>query len=1082
MCNSMNKYYFSFCSVSILILLLALKVNAQSGEDYISKGKSHYQHDETDSANFYYQKAINENNPEIQLQAVSGMIKVAILRAKMDTADSLVQIGDQLIQLHPNTAIQTIFNYKTAKGEFFRKNSQFDKALSIQQEVLQQCKVLNAANSESSYANVYADALLYTALSFERLGEYDSSVYYVDKAYHIFKDIIDTTSVKFAEVYNSMGVCYYRANRYNEAKTFYIKSGEIAKDKLGSYSSDLAICYHNLSNISRSEENYREGIQFSEKSLRIYEKLGDKAGASGSYYSLGVHHYFLGDYGRTKDYMEACIAIREKIYNKNHYSLIGPYEVLGIAYEESGEYEKTLQHLNKVRNNIYTNFGKDGIEAGYNYENTAICYKVIGELDSALYYIKLANNILSKRLPEINYSLATNHFNYGNILYLTNKLDAARNKIQDCMTVYEKLGLASSSEYAQCLGILGLIDAEEKKWIDGERSFQQAIDIVSLDNNIPKTSESFKMMPNALWVLNEYMNFLYSKYEDERDEAILNIFNQYADIYLDISDRFRKQFNDAYTKSILIKDNAEVYERNIGIYNKLYSKTEKEQYLKAAYNFSEYGRTCLLRDIQDAKILSYAGIPDSVIQQETTLREKVNSNNQQLLENPDSEKLKKALFESKREFNKFVLAIEKKYPKYHELKYNSEILSLDKIQSLLKKGENLIEYMKDDTAYYALVIRPDYKNLFYLGNRTQINNQISKWKQLLVSQNDDAFTTISHALYKEIWAPFEKQLDGLNVTVIPSGALFYLNFEALSPEAKPNAFLIYDFNISYALSFNIHFSEQSTSNKNLLLTVAPGFEKEIKEKYQTQLDTINSPDNEFLQTVRQPWSLKLANNLQKDFVNQAFIGAEATEANIKANIQQGNILYFGTHAIANSSDPLRSKLVLAKELGEQNEDGYLHAYELFGLPLQAELAILNACESGLGNLQKGEGMISLAYSIHYAGCPSTIMSLWKVDEKINTQITSNLLSYLANGYSKSEALRNAKLDYLNTASSDLKKPFYWGGMVLMGNDGQVQLENKTPWWTMLIIAGFVILMILYYIILKKKEQVPSRKNHQNLTY
>ncbi|MEZ4949999.1 MAG: CHAT domain-containing protein [Saprospiraceae bacterium] len=91
------------------------------------------------------------------------------------------------------------------------------------------------------------------------------------------------------------------------------------------------------------------------------------------------------------------------------------------------------------------------------------------------------------------------------------------------------------------------------------------------------------------------------------------------------------------------------------------------------------------------------------------------------------------------------------------------------------------------------------------------------------------------------------------------------------------------------------------------------------------------------------------------------------------------MLYFGTHAIADAEDPLRSKLVLAKDF--EGEDGYLHAYELLGLPIEADLAVLNACESGLGNIQKGEGMISLSYSLQFAGCPSTVMSLWKVDEK-----------------------------------------------------------------------------------------------------
>jgi CHAT domain-containing protein len=181
---------------------------------------------------------------------------------------------------------------------------------------------------------------------------------------------------------------------------------------------------------------------------------------------------------------------------------------------------------------------------------------------------------------------------------------------------------------------------------------------------------------------------------------------------------------------------------------------------------------------------------------------------------------------------------------------------------------------------------------------------------------------------------------------------------------------------------------------------------------------------------------------------------------VKANIHEGQVLYFGTHAIADPTDPLRSKLVLAKEVGEQREDGYLHAYELFGLPLQAELAVLNACESGVGNLQKGEGMISLAYSMHYAGCPSTVLSLWKVDEKINTGITAQFLDYLQQGVSSSEALRQAKLDYLNSADARGQHPFYWGGMVLLGKDNPVALAAQPRRaWALLGVAGVLALLV-----------------------
>ncbi|MEM1134636.1 MAG: CHAT domain-containing protein, partial [Bacteroidota bacterium] len=353
-------------------------------------------------------------------------------------------------------------------------------------------------------------------------------------------------------------------------------------------------------------------------------------------------------------------------------------------------------------------------------------------------------------------------------------------------------------------------------------------------------------------------------------------------------------------------------------------------------------------------------------------------------------------------------------------------------------------------------------DLVYLGNRDTINGAIKNWKERLITQDDKSLKLFAESLYQKLWFPVVEKLMGERVIIVPCGSLFYLNWETLPSNNDTGTFLIHEYNISYALSFNILFSDNNKTSQGDIIAVAPGFEEDIKQQYQTQLDSLTTPDEEFLLTVRQPWSLKLASHLEKEFTSTSYTGIKATEVNVKASIQEGSILYFGTHAIANATDPLRSKLVLAKEIGTQKEDGYLHAYELYGLPLQAELAVLNACESGLGNLQAGEGMISLAYSIHYAGCPSTIMSLWKVDEKISTQITKDFLNYLAEGYSKSEALRQAKLDYLNAAQPNTAAPFYWGGMVLMGEDGEVSFQHKNRDWYIYVGLTLIIILFLYF--------------------
>lgn len=1029
---------------------------SQNPDSLLSRGGKSYAADQLDSARWYYQTAFRIEDPNIRIQALAGLAKVTIREADMAATDSLIGLGDELVAKE-EVDLEPLCRFRIIKGEFFRANSRFREALETHKVTIEKSRLLPDS------LMIHANALYYTALTFERLSEYDSSLVYADRAFTLFQEHMDTTSLSFSGITNGMGVVYYRANRIEEAEQFYLKSRAIAEDKLGPVSSDLAICLSNLSSIARAKEDYHQAIAYSERALKIFRLLNDESGISGAYYGLGVYHYFLGDYGRTKDYMEACIAIRERLYSPMHYSLIGPYEVLGIALEEAGRYEQTLSYLRKVRKIIRANYPPGNITAGFNYENTAICFMKTGQLDSALYYIQLSNQILPEQLPEDDYSLAVHYFSYANILYQLDRLKESTNYLKQSSRVYETLDMSASTEYAQNIAMQGLIAAERGDWKTADQSFKKALEKIRLpaEDNAPP---SYRETPNSLWLLNEYMDYQFRKYSATGESPALEEFERYSALYLDLSDRFRKRFIDPYTKSILIKDNAEVYSRNIDIYHHLYQKEKQDAYLKAAYDFSEYGRTCLLRDWQDEKVSTYAGIPDSLIEVETKLKKKLTDLNEQVLENPASEQARGDLFAAKEELNRHIEKVREEFPRYYELKFNSQAPSLAEVQRQLKPGENIIEYVSGDTAYYALVINEQKTTFRRLGNRTVIDALIQDWKRQIRAQDGNLLNSIAQKLNQSLWAPLAADLTGERVTLIPVGPLFYLNFETLP--SPTGTYLIQDFNISYALSLTVLYSEEAEKAQGSILAIAPGFEDAIKQAYKDRLDSLEQADEDFLRTVRQPWSLKLAKSLEKRFTPKVFTGLGATESTVKKQLSQGNILYFGTHAIAEPEDPLRSRLILAKEVGEQNEDGYLHAYELYGIPLQAELAVLNACESGLGSIQKGEGMISLAYSMHYAGCPSTVLSLWKVDEKISTQITESFFNYLNKGFSKSQALRQAKLDYLEQAQNLQSHPFYWGGMVLMGKDGEVDMPQANGRQALLQ-TGIAIILISLILLLRR---------------
>ena len=120
------------------------------------------------------------------------------------------------------------------------------------------------------------------------------------------------------------------------------------------------------------------------------------------------------------------------------------------------------------------------------------------------------------------------------------------------------------------------------------------------------------------------------------------------------------------------------------------------------------------------------------------------------------------------------------------------------------------------------------------------------------------------------------------------------------------------------------------------------------------------------------------------------------------------------------------------------EDGFLHTYEVFNLKLNADLVTLSACETGLGKLSRGEGLIGLTRAFMYAGAPSVLVSLWSVSES-TAEVMKYFYQNLNTGKTKTEALRQAKLKLIKSESEfkdgqrfSFANPFLWAPFVLMG--------------------------------------------------
>ena len=337
----------------------------------------------------------------------------------------------------------------------------------------------------------------------------------------------------------------------------------------------------------------------------------------------------------------------------------------------------------------------------------------------------------------------------------------------------------------------------------------------------------------------------------------------------------------------------------------------------------------------------------------------------------------------------------------------------------------------------------------------------------VLARDGYAYREAAHHLYLRVFAPVAPLLRKPELLIIPDGELQRVSFEALltapSTAADFRAHLLLQRHaIAYLLSATtaVQFDALRTGRPAKALALAPGFTDELKQRYIAQVGDSARLDRGYLGYVRQPFAMGTAQELGDLLAAKVMLGSEADERGFRALAKDYGILHLGTHAELNEHAPLYSRLVLSKDgtSQESDADGYLHAYEIYELELNAQLAVLTACETGAGSNTEGEGVRSLGYSFAYAGCPSLVTSLWAIDEKSSSGIITRFYEYLADGMPKHLALRQAKLDHLAEATDELAMPYYWAGMVLMGDVEPIAgAGGRGRWW---MLAGALALTLL----------------------
>ncbi len=338
------------------------------------------------------------------------------------------------------------------------------------------------------------------------------------------------------------------------------------------------------------------------------------------------------------------------------------------------------------------------------------------------------------------------------------------------------------------------------------------------------------------------------------------------------------------------------------------------------------------------------------------------------------------------------------------------------------------------------------------------------------------FVGASRSLCSLLIDPVNKLIRNKRLIIIPDGELAYLSYDILLTSMPDTSqqnyrdlpYLIKDHPIDYSSSSTILFSNDLYNRPHKahnLIAFAPSYNPKSLTRG-ASVSTINKP---ILLPI--PGVEDEVKGILKIFNGQEYLNQDASETTFKKYAGNYEVLHLAMHTIIDDHNPMYSKLVFNNEKDTLN-DGYLNTYELFNLNLNGHLAVLSACNTGSGKLEKGEGVISLARGFIHAGIPSIVMTLWEVEDHSSANLMISFYKYLSEGKSIDIALQKAKLDYLNSSDMVKSHPYYWAAYVNIGKSSSIPLPSNSLNTNTLFITLFIIfiLLITFLLVNRYKHQ------------
>jgi CHAT domain-containing protein/Flp pilus assembly protein TadD len=895
-------------------------------------------------------------------------------------------------------------------------------------------------------------------------GNFNKAIVWGEKYAEAIKQRVGEQDTLYGLATNDLGAFYFLTGDYKTAKSLYRKATAIFKIKYGEKSQQYAVSLNNLARLYDVTGEFSPAESLYIEALKINKEL---SGEQNQEYAktldnLGVLYHEMGNYSLAEKFHLKALAIRRKVLGEENPEYAFSLNNLAALYYFLGNYSAAEPLFRQALSITKKRLGEKHPDYATGLGNLARVYAAINDYDKAESLTKEELKIKKEILGENNPSYALALDNLATLYYSMNKGPITGQLYKEALAIRKKTLGTEHLDYASSLMNLGLYNASIGNDATADSLYKEAL-IIRRKNlgeghsdyiqTLKYQSDLYQLMGNysaanelTLNILAKQKLLLINKLDFLSEKELLEYLKQIESIFTSPYILLRHYYSPelmraAYTSHLLLKGIS--IQNTNSLANQMWQS--KDSLLVKLWNDYKSNKLLLNKMLTlpiTKRIINIDSLNNITNQQEKEL----------LRQSAAFRDMKDKLNTTWQDVRNNLLSNEAavEFVRFHNLKN---------------------EITTPDTVYYAaMLVRPhDTVPVFIkLFDEGKLKSALNDFAYKATEQNSgskiDNKRNIKINIYNLVWQPLEPYLPKTTtIYFAPDGLLHNLAFAAIS--YKKGSLLCDKYNLvqltstrqviikeintrgpsSIALFGGINYDKQNTDTS--ISVSADPYSYVYQQNRSGDLDSFAYLPN----TLKEIGGIKRNMELKQKKVS-FYIGDKATEAAFRnmGGASSPEVIHLATHGFALpdnskqkingntfkiSDNPLlRTGLVMAggnkgwkgkSQLDE--DDGILTALEITSVPLQnTQLAVLSACETGIGEFRGSEGVFGLQRAFKIAGVNYIMASLWQVPDKE----TNEFMNYF---YSQWLAGKTIRQSFINTQQTMRKKysPYYWAAFTLV---------------------------------------------------